>query len=219
MTHPGTTPDDTGQAGLPPSESAGWAQAQLDRDGVRRLAGYLRRVRSAAFGLCIVVLVIGLVGLGLGLAAWGASTAGIVLVAVFSIPAVIGSTMALLRLGALAKAIAHPDQVVDQARDLVDRLRTSPELDQLVATLRRSKEPGGPVTEVGRVRKGIRTMKLGSEVIGQAEPDPSAHRLLVPFTPSRLGSLWRWIGVTLWGWLISVVLMVAALAALGLRQL
>lgn len=218
MTHPGTTPDDPGSSSQPPSEAATWLQARLQGSGAERLARYLRRARTGARLLAALALVIGVVGLALGLLVWGSTATGIVVVVLLSIPGVIGPLMLSRRVAALARAVAHPDQVVTQARDLVGQLRSSPELDELAARLGGLYGHTSPIQEVGRFRKGLRVARLGSQVVGQAQPDRSRHPLLVPFTPERLGSLWWWLSAALWGAPLSAFLGFAALITLLLRQ-
>lgn len=220
MTHPGTTPDDLGPSSPPPSEAATWLQARLDGPGAERLARYLRRARTGARILTALALVIGVAGLLLGLLVWGSTTEGIVVVVLLSIPGVIGPVMLARRVTALVRAVAHPDQVATQARDLVGQVRSSPELDQLVTSLGGLRGEAGPGTGrgMGRFGKGLRVARLGSQVVGQAKPDRSRHPLLMAFTPDRLGSLWRWFWVSLWGAPLSAFLAFAALVTLLLRQ-
>lgn len=217
MTHPGTTPDDLGPTS-PPSEATSWLQARLDGPGAERLVRYLKRARSGARILMALVFVLGVVGLGLGLLAWGSTGTGVVLVVLVSIPGVVGPLVLGRRVGALTRAVSHPDQVVVQARDLVGQVRSSPEVDELVLRLGGLYGDASPIQEVGRLRKAIRLARLGSQVVGQAQPDRSRHPHLVPFTPDRLGSLWRWASVMLWGAPLSGFLAFAAAVTLLLRQ-
>lgn len=217
MTHPGTTPDDVG-APQQPSEAATWLQGRMDGPGGERLARYLKRTRSWARVLTAVVAIIGLVGLALGLFVWRSMPAGLVLVVLLSAPGVIGPLMLWRRVGALTQAASHPDEVVAQARDLARQLRSSPELDELTHRLGGLYGSSSPIQEVGRVRKAMRVARLGSQVVGQAQPDRSRHPFLVPFTPERLGSLWRWVTLTLWGAPLSAFLGFAALVTLLVRQ-
>lgn len=218
MTHPGTTPDDVGGS-QPPSESATWLQDRMDGPGGERLARYLKRSRFWARVLTVVVATIGVVGLALGLFVWRSMPAGLVLVVLLSVPGVIGPMMLWRRVGALTRAVTHPDEVVAQARDLARQLRSSPELDELTHRLGGLYGSSSPIQEVGRVRKAMRVARLGSQVVGQAQPDRSRHPLLVPFTPERLGSLWRWVTITLWGAPLSAFLGFAALVTLLVRQI
>lgn len=218
MTHPGTIPEDLGSSSQPPSEAVTWLQARMEGSGAERVVRNLRRARTVARVVAIVVLAIGVAALALGLLAWGSSTAGIVVVAVLSVPGVVGPVMVWRRVGAVVRAVSHPEQVATQARDLVGQLRASPELDELAARLGGLRRDDGPVREVGRLRKGIKVAHLGSQVIGQAQPDRSRHPQLVPFTPERLGSLWRWVPVTLWGAPLSGFLAFAALISLLAQQ-
>ncbi|MEO6988875.1 MAG: hypothetical protein ABI239_09525 [Aquihabitans sp.] len=219
MTHPGTTPDDdNGPSSQPSSEAASWIQARLDGSGADRLVRYLKRAWMAARLLAALVLIVGVGGLGLGLLVWGSTPAGIVLVVLLSIPGLAGPLMLTRRVGALVRAVTHPDQVVAQARDLVRQLRASPELDELAHRLGGLYGDASPIQEVGRLRKAMRVARLGSQVVGQAQPDRSRHSLLVPFTPDRLTSLWWWLTVSLWGAPLSMFLAFAALLTLSLRQ-
>lgn len=219
MTHPGSTPDDLGPTSPPPSEAATWLRARMDGPGAERLARYLKRARSFTRIVTVAVLIIGVAGLALGYMAWGSTTSGLVLVVLLSTPGVIGPLMLHRRVGALARAVTHPDQVAVQARDLVGQLRSSPEVDELTHRLGGMYGDASPIQEVGRARKAMRVARLGSQVIGQARPDSSRHPLLVPFTPDRLGSLWRWVSVTLWGAPLSAFIVFAALMTLLLRQI
>lgn len=218
MTHPGTTPEDLGPSSQPPSEAVTWLQARMDGSGAERVVRNLRRARTVARVVALVVLVIGVAGLALGLLAWGSSTIGIVVVVVLSIPGVVAPVMVWRRVAAVVRAVSHPEEVAAQARDLVGQLRASPELDELAARLGGLRGDAGPGQKVGRVRKGIEVGRLGSQVIGQAQPDRSRHPQLMPFTPDRLGSLWRWVTLTLWGAPLSGFLAFAALVSLLAQQ-
>lgn len=190
----------------------------MDGPGAERLIRYLKRARSVARLLTALVLVLGVVGLALGVLVWGSTSAGLALVVLVSVPGVVGPLMLGRRVGALTQAVVHPDQVVAQARDLVGQVRSSPEVDELVRRMGGLYGDASPIQEVGRVRKALSMARLGSQVVGQAKPDHSRHPYLVPFTPDRLGSLWRWVTITLWGAPLSAFLGFAALVTLLLRQ-
>lgn len=217
MTHPGTTPDGLGQASPSPSDSVSWLQGRMEGSGAERFVRNLQRARTVARTFTIVVLLIGVAGLAFGLLAWGATTGGIVVVAVLSLPGLVGPAMVWRRVGAVVRAVAHPERVAAQAKDLVGQLRSSPELDALAASLGGLRTDRNPDKKTGRLRKGIRVARLSSQVIGQAQPDRSRHPQLVPFTPDRLGSLWRWVTVTLWGAPLSAFLAFAAIVAIAIQ--
>jgi hypothetical protein len=51
-------------------------------------------------------------------------------------------------------------------------------------------------------------------LVGQARPDPKRHPLLVPFRPELLRATWLAVIVSLWAWLATSVLALAAVVAL-----
>jgi hypothetical protein len=133
--------------------------------------------------------------------------------------------------GALAEAAGHPREVADQARDLLGRVRTSPELraladrvagDRAGRTLReggRDRASRRATGATARLRSAASTARLASTVVGQAHPDPERHRLLIPFAPERLRATWLATAWSLWAALAAGAVALVSAAALLLRAL
>ncbi|MEZ5179651.1 MAG: hypothetical protein R2746_15620 [Acidimicrobiales bacterium] len=188
-----------------------------DGGSLARAIGWLRRAIRVVAALAAATGVLALV---LGLAAWGGSIVGAVVVLAICAPAVVAPLYVARRTGALAAAASHPREVAEEARDLVTRVRSSAELATLARTLRtrelptRRGRPGGR-----RLGRGLGVLRLASTVVGQARPDPERHPLLVPFLPERLRATWLAVVVSLWAWLATSVLALVAAVVLLARAL
>jgi hypothetical protein len=202
-----------------PSEPTDPAEEVLTRlaagDGgqLARSIGWLRRaIRAVAF----LAAATGVLALVLGLAAWGGSIVGVVVVAAVCAPAVAAPAYVARRTTALAAAASHPREVTDQARDLVLRVRSSTELASLARQLRHRDLTAAASGSVARrsLGRGFSLLRLASTLVGQARPDPKRHPLLVPFRPELLRATWLAVIVSLWAWLATSVLAMVAVVAL-----
>ncbi len=200
------------------------AAAELDQDLVDsadgRLTRWLGRVRWAVRLLAAVVLLTGVLAVIVAVAAWRGSPVILVVAVLACLPTVIAPVMVARRTGAMADAAAHPRDTVSQARDLLGRVQHAPEireLSSLVSAIRRRSSAASlaaAAPKLGRIRSTLRVGRLASSLIGRAEPDPRQHRLLVPFTPEKLGTTWSAIWWSWVGWLLAIVVLV--ISAVGL---
>lgn len=193
-------------------------ETQLATGDGSRLARFAARARTGAKLLVVLVAGTGVLALLVGVAAWRDQPVAMVVVALLCLPAILAPLYVARRTAALARAAAHPRDVAQQAKDLVSRVRDSAELrtlaDQVVH--RSPAEAAGPVSggRIGGIRGAISLARLTSTVIGQAQPDDDRHPLLVPFTPERLGQTWSALWISLWGWLLAVLVLVVCVPAL-----
>lgn len=198
----------------PPTDPADEVLARLAADDGGQLArgiGWLRRaIRAVAF----LAGATGVAALLLGLAAWGGSIVGAVVVIAVCAPAVAAPAYVARRTTALAAAASHPKEAAEQARDLVLRVRSSAELTALARQLRRRDAIAAGSAPRRRLGRGLGVLRLASTVVGQARPDPQRHPLLVPFRPERLRATWLAVIVSLWAWLATIVLALVAAVAL-----
>lgn len=208
---PGPDPD-------PALDDVAALEAELAAGDGGRLGRYARRARAVVRALAVVVVATGALALVVGLVAWRDSPIALVVVAVLCLPAIAGPIYVARRATALADAAAHPRQVAAQAQQLVGRVRQSTELRTLAERVvsRRSGDHRSPISGggPGRIRGAVQLAKLASTVVGQAQPDPERHPLLVPFTPERLARTWSAVGVSLWGWALAAVVLVVSVPAL-----
>jgi hypothetical protein len=198
-----------------PTDDVVALEAELASGQGRRMATAARRARMAARLLAGVVAGTGVLALLVGLAAWRDEPGALAVVALLCLPAIVAPLYVVRRAEALAGAAARPREVAAQAQDLIGRVRHSAELRTLAERVvhRRAGEHRGPVAagRAGRLRGGLELARLASTVVGQAEPDPARHPLLVAFTPDRLARTWWAVGVSLWAWpLAGAVLLVSA---------
>ncbi len=189
-------------------------EAELAAGDGSRLARYARRARTLARVLAGLVAGTGVLALVVGLAAWRDHPAGLLLVVLCCLPAIVAPLYVARRTGALAHAAGHPREAARQAQDLVGRVRHSAELQTLAGELSRRGSRGAGAAPAGRVRGTIRLARLASTVIGQAQPDDERHPLLLPFTPERLARTWSAVGMSLWGWAIAALVLVVSVPAL-----
>lgn len=193
-------------------------EAELATGDGGRLTRYTARAQTGAKVLAVVVVGTGVLALLVGLAAWRDAPVALVVVALLCLPAIVAPLYVARRTAALARAAAQPHEVARQARDLVSRVRDSPELRTLADRVvhRSPGEAAGPVSggRIGGIRGAIGLARLASTVIGQAQPDDDRHALLVPFTPERLGRTWFAVAWSLWGWLIALFVLLVSIPAL-----
>lgn len=210
-----TDPHDPADAGRPgtPADDAAAVAAELERAGPGRIAAILRGVGTAIRGACALAAATGVAAVLLGAWAWGPTSGAFAIAVLAGLGAAAAGAYVGRRTGQLADAVTHPAEVVAQAKDLVGRATGSPELAQL-ARRARQRQPL-PVGRFARVRRVASSTRLISSVIGLADPDPERHRLLLPFSPVRLRTMWL---VALGGavlWLLSGVVIAAALLTLA----
>lgn len=201
----------------PGTDPAEEVLARLDAGDGGQLArgiGWLRRaIRAVAF----LAAATGVAALLLGLAAWGGSLVGAVVVVAVCAPAVAAPAYVARRTTALAAAASHPREVAEQARDLVVRVRSSAELATLARQLSHRDATTAGRAPRRRLGRGLGVLRLASTVVGQARPDPQRHRLLVPFQPELLRATWLAVIVSLWAWLATSILALVAVLVLVAR--
>lgn len=209
----------TGPSSSPPDPTTDPAVVELERELAAPEPGPLVRLAcGASRGVRLLALAAGLTGLValvLGVAAWHDPWYEAVVVALVCLPAVAGAAYVARRARQLAAAATHPQEVAAQARDLLGRVRTSPELSRLATRVR---ERRLAASGAGRVRGMWQLARLATTVVGQAQPDPDRHRYLVPFAPERIRNTWLGVVVTLWGWAVAAVVAVVAALTLLVRQ-
>lgn len=203
------------------SEALAWARSQLSADGMRRLLAGIARLLRAGRPFGLVIALVGAGGIVSGLLLLSSERTIAIVVIVLSVPAAVAPLLARARLGRLATALEHPEEVIVQARDLANGLRAGPELRSLFD--RDGSRDGRPRTRQrtrrsaarGRMGRAARTVRSVSAVVGAARPDPDRHPLLVPFTPSRLRGLWMLLGWSLLGLMLAgFAITLAAITAL-----
>lgn len=191
-------------------------ERELDAPDGGRLGAYTRRAAMAVVGLAIVVGATGLVGLGLGLAAVDSNTGRLVVV-VACLPAILAPAYVALRTRALAESAANPKELAHQAKDLLGRVKDSPDLRELADRILHGRV--GQQGRFGRARGAFGVARLAGKVVQEAEPDPKRHRLLVPLQPDRLRNTWLGVVVSMWAWLVAAAVCVGALIALAVDRL
>lgn len=195
----------------------------LTEDGPGRIVALIGVVRSAVVVLCVGAALTAVVALALGVAAWRHQVPGLVVALALGAIGTILPLYVARRSVQLAAALARPDEVVAQARDLVTRAKGSPELGALAATIRRRRGSsvgrGRGASRGGRLRRAVASGRTVSAVIGLAQPDPVRHSHLVAFTPERLRNLWLATVWSLWAWLATLVLAVVAVLVLLTHRL
>ena len=207
-----STNDGFGEAGEVTALRAELANA----DGTR-LARYTTRARTAARLLAALVVSTGVLALLVGLAAWRNTPIGLVTVAVLCLPAIVAPLYVASRAGAMAVAAGHPREMAVQIQDLARGLRDSVELRQLarLVSRRRSSQSG----RRGKLRGALSLARVASTVVGQAQPDPKRHPLLLPFTPERLRHTWAAVIISLWAWLVAGLVLLVSIPELAISYL
>ncbi len=195
------------------SEVAALRTELANADGTR-LARYTTRARTAARLLAALVVSTGVVALLVGLAAWRHTPAGIVAVTLLCLPAIVAPLYVASRAGSVALAAGHPREMAVQIQDLARGLRDSVELRQLARLMSRRRS-GQPVQR-GKLRGALSLARVASTVIGQAQPDPKRHPLLLPFTPERLRHTWAAVIISLWAWLIAGLVFLVSIPELAI---
>lgn len=208
----------------PADEDIAALVGELQAASPDRVATVLRGLQLAIWGACAPAAITGGIALLLGTWAWGDTAGGFAIVVLATLPLIAIAAYVGLRAARLADAVTHPGEVLAQARDLVARAKDSPELRQVARLVRgrsgrRSRRTRGPRSRAGRVRSFVSKGRLVSTVIGLADPDPTQHRLLLPFTPDRLRNLWLAILAGLWWWLAASVVALFGAVALVARAL
>jgi hypothetical protein len=206
-------PDAEPTGGPPADDDLAVVAAELDRAEPGRVAAAIVALGTAIQAVCATLAATAVSAALLGWRAWSGATGATIAAALVGLAGVATSTFIAVRARALATAVAHPAEVLAQARDLVGRAKGSPELGQLARRLA-GRRAARSATQLGRARRLVSSGRLVSAVIGLAEPDPQRHGLLLPFTPVRLRTLWIAITIALWTWLASFA--VGGLAALTL---
>lgn len=200
------------------SDDVAALESELATGDGSRLARYTTRARTLARLLASLVVGTGVLALLVGLGAWRETPIAMVVVAVLCLPAVAAPLYVTRRSGALAEAAARPREMARQTQDLISRVRNSADLRTLADRVanRRSPHPTGPVPigRTGRLRAALQLAKLASTVVGQAQPDAHHHPLLMPFTPERLGRTWSAVVISLWAWLVAMLILVVSVPAL-----
>ena len=207
-----------------PDDDLAAVTRELERAGPGRVAAVIRAVRGTILLLCVAAAATGGAVLLFGAVAWRSEPAGLLFAALVGVPAVALPLYVAWRSTVLAEAIANPAEVVAQAKDLAVRAKGSPELHRLATRIRArdavaaGRAVRGQARSVGRLRRVIRSGRGITALIGLAQPDPVQHRLLIPFTPVRMRSLWLAITVGVWWWLAAAIVatieLFAAIASL-----
>ncbi len=192
-------------------------------DGIGHLGSLLRGIKVGVQVLAMGVLLIGLLAVGLGLAAFHGSVLAVVFVVLVAIPAIIGPLYFRRRVSALVDAASHPAEVADEARDLLGRVRQDGAgLGDLANRLRGAETSGGGANPIARRSKLVRAVgiaRAASGVLGMFEPDSKLHPHLVPLRPERVRSLWWWLIISAIGLPLATVLIVASIIALAASAL
>lgn len=199
-------------------------EADLAAGDGGRLVRVARGAGRVARGVAVLVFATGAAALVLGLIAARGSTVAMVIVVVLCLPALLAPVYVARRAAALGRAAAHPREVADQARDLLARVRHSPDLHALAGRLGGASGQDGLATggstaghRAGRWRAGLRLARQVSNVVGQAQPDEDRHPLLVPLSPERLRGAWTGVVVALWGWAVAAVVLVVSVPVVLVR--
>lgn len=213
-----STPPPTPEPG-PASEDVAALERELAIGDGNRLARYAARARSVARLLAVLVVTTGVAALLVGLAAWRETPIAMVVVVLLCLPAVVVPLYVARRTGSLAEAAARPKEMAHQTQDLISGVRNSAELRTLAdrVTNRGTSQPTAvSARRPGRLRGAMQLAKLASTVVGQAQPDADRHPLLVPFTPERLARTWSAVVISLWAWLVAVLVLVVSVPALAI---
>lgn len=205
----------------PPSPTGGTPAATGPAEELRqdlatgdpgRLARGVGAFRRGVVFLALPIVATGVLAVALALWAWRDTPLAIVVAVLLALPAVVLPVNAVRRTRAAAQVAAHPQQALDQARDLLGRARHLPGLDELAAAARPFR---GPDARRPSPRQAIRLLRLLSSTVEAAKPDPAVHPLLLPLRPEQLGKLWRGAAWSLTAWpvagLVAVVSLVAGL--------
>ena len=214
------------QDGLGGASEVAALRAELANADGTRLARYTARARTAARILAALVVSTGVLALLVGVAAWRDETIGLVAVTVLCLPAIVTPLFVARRAGTLAMAAGHPREMAVQIQDLAVGLRDSVELRRLarlVSGRRSGRRPGrGRPPEgfrPGKLRGALSLARMASAVVGQAQPDPTRHPLLLPFTPERLRHTWAGVIISLWAWLVASLVLLVSIPALTISFL
>lgn len=177
-----------------------------------RLARGVGAFRRAVVFLALPIVATGVVAVALALWAWRDAPLALVVAVLLALPAVVLPVNAVRRTRAAAQVAAHPQQALDQARDLLGRARHLPGLEELATAARPFRGPGARRPSP---RQALHLLRLLSSTVEAARPDPTAHPLLLPLRPEQLGKLWRGAAWSLTAWpvagLVAVVSLVAGL--------
>jgi len=198
----------TGREVAPPEadgDDLAVVRAELSRAEPSRLTVAGRAVRLLVDGVAVAAGATALLAGALVTWAWGTGPAPLAVAVGFAVLGVGAPAFVAVRSHRLVAALAHPEEVLAQARDLVVQAKGSPELGRLAARLRgrgagRAAASARRFGRLGRVRRVVASGRLLSAVIGLAGPDPDRHPHLVAFTPTRLRSLWLAVTLTWWTW-------------------
>ena len=197
--------------------------ATLRTTGAKGLAVTVSVVHRSIEVACFAAAATGFCAVTLGWWAWHQALPGALLACASGAVTLAAAGYVFLRVRALAAAIKHPTETMDQAQDLVLRAKGSPELHRLASAVR-TRQAGRAAratasASMGKARRAMRMGRLVSRVIGLASPDPERHRYLTPFTPDRLKNLWLAVLVGLWAWLVSAAIASLALLSLAIGAL
>ena len=205
------------QDGLGEASEVAALRAELANADGTRLARYTARARTATRVLAALVVSTGVLALLAGVAAWRDNTVGLVVVTLLCLPAIVTPLFVARRAGALAMAAGHPREMAVQIQDVAVGLRDSVELRRLARLVsgRRSGQSG----RRGKLRGALSLARMASAVVGQAQPDPNRHPLLLPFTPERLRHTWAGVIISLWAWLVASLVLLVSIPALAISLL
>lgn len=193
--------------GFAAADAVTWARRELTVDGGRRALALLSRILGVVRTIGLLVVPVGILGAVLAVLATGGNPILRVVLVLACVPAIVAPFLARRSVGRVGAALAAPDQVVAQARDLAGNLKDSTELRKLVDRLR-----GREAAGLGRMRRAMGTARIASTVLDQAGPDPDRHPLLVPFLPERIGRLWQAVVWSWWGLLLASLVVVVSVA-------
>lgn len=215
----------SGQDGLGEASEVAALRAELANADGTRLAKYTARVRTATRLLAALVVSTGVVALLVGVAAWRDEPIALVAVTLLCLPAIVTPLFVARRAGSLAMAAGHPREMAVQIQDLAVGLRDSVELRRLarlVSRRRSGRAQGGRTPQSfrpGKLRGALSLARMASAVVGQAQPDPKRHPLLLPFTPERLRHTWAGVIISLWAWLVASLVFLVSIPALAISLL
>lgn len=200
---------------VPPSLAAtpptAWQELQheLATGDPGRLARGVGAFRRGIVLLAVPVVATGAIALALAVLAWHDHLVALVVAVLLVLPALVLPVNAVRRTRAVAQVAAHPQQALEQARDLAGRARHLPGLEELAGATRRFRGPGARRPSP---RQAIHLLRLLSTTVEAARPDPQLHPLLLPLRPEQLGKLWRGAALSLWAWSVAAIVAVVALA-------
>lgn len=209
----------TGESAPDPEADVMVVTGAIDHLEPGRLGAGIRAASTAVTGLSLSAALTALVA-GL-LISWatGARLLGLAVAAGLVAVGAGSAAYVAVRARSLADSLAHPREVVEQARDLARQAKGSPELGKLARQLRGGRAAAKATTRFARVRRVTAVGRAATAVIGLAQPDPRRHPYLVPFRPERLRGLWFATTVGLWTWAIASVIAAAAALALLVQLL